>query len=50
MTMAGRFSARRFASEPAPVAASEPLSFLSVEPAAAEAPAESPAEVPSCRS
>ena len=46
MTMAGRFSARRFASEPAPVAASEPLSFLSVEPAAAEAPAESPAEVP----
>ena len=46
MTMAGRFSARRFASEPAPVAASEPPSFLSVEPAAAEAPAESPAEVP----
>jgi pilus assembly protein CpaF len=46
MTMAGRFSARRFASDPAPVAASEPPSFLSVESAVAEVPAESPAEAP----
>jgi len=42
MTMAGRFTARRFASEPAPVAVPELPSLLSTESAAPEAPAEVP--------
>jgi pilus assembly protein CpaF len=41
--MAGRFTARRFASEPVPVAAPEPLPAISIEPAAPEVPAKIPA-------